>query len=561
MLDNERRDNDWRDNDDQLMAELQSFGRTLETATNEPMRHTEPPASADSGDLVKSLTPEHGRQPAWWLLAAAIVLLAAGFGLGLLWPNEPTAIESVGNQEDADTDLPESIDGSLQDGEQSSIEPAPEPMPSTIERVDSSVLISAAELEHRTGDSDAQSRAKVAAQAVVDELVTLEVFPGSDRQEVMARLATDGFTVGTTLDPEAEQAALSSIAEIYPSEFGRGDELGIVTINNEDASIAAIVSSEPSSDVPLLRAQLTGSAFKSFVLAALFEDGYSPTDTVRADGPCSFPLDENIYTVGGSFQVPASIAAATRASNNCAFVRLGQIVGLNRVVTMATAQGVTLPADAESYLSLPVGSVPVTAKEMAGAYGAFANEGLYEQPWLVATVTDRFGEVIYEHQPSETRAMTERTAALVTHVLESNVESGTGSRAQLAGGQAAAGKTGTTNDFVDAWFVGYTDYYTTAVWLGDPVGNDPIRIPGWQSFGGALPATIWGDYMSRLHEDLTPRPFDEVVLSEGERLVVAEEPVFCEEPFGAFQGRPVGIELVDTDGDGESDCLRPVPAD
>ncbi|MGH1494173.1 MAG: penicillin-binding transpeptidase domain-containing protein, partial [Acidimicrobiales bacterium] len=247
------------------------------------------------------------------------------------------------------------------------------------------------------------------------------------------------------------------------------------------------------------------------------------------------------------------------SSNNCAFVRLGQVVGNDKVAQVSRRLGIsTLGPDVGEYLSLPLGVTVVHPMEMASAYAALGNDGKYNAAWYIERVEDRDGNVIYQKEEDWTRAVSEQTARQVTGVLESNVVRGTGTRARLSNGHAAAGKTGTTNDFVDAWFVGYSDYYSTAVWLGNPDdATTRIRIPGWRGFGGGLPATIWGAFMNEIHADLEPVEFPDAEPVRGGRyLKVAGEIDFCDEI--EVEGRTVGTELIDENGDGRFDCFRPI---
>jgi penicillin-binding protein 1A len=137
----------------------------------------------------------------------------------------------------------------------------------------------------------------------------------------------------------------------------------------------------------------------------------------------------------------------------------------------------------------------VTPLEMASAYSAIPNGGIHETAYFVDRVEDRTGKVIVEHSPNPTRAVSARSACLATRILENNVQSGTGTNARL-GAQPAAGKTGTTEGNSNTWFVGYTPYLTTAVWMGIPsegtksMGN----LAGQEQFGGLWPATIWRNF-------------------------------------------------------------------
>ena len=402
-------------------------------------------------------------------------------------------------------------------------------------------------------------------EEALQQLLKNEDILGGDAQDRFNHVFRGGLKIYTTFDPDAQAAAERARAELLP-ETEEGFTVAIATVETHTGAVRAVVGG-PEFEVDKFNLatqglRQPGSSMKTFVLAALFEAGYSPNDVVRADGPCTFPVPgQEDYTVGGSFRGRQSLAAVTRSSNNCAFVRAGQVVGNENVAQVARRLGITsLPPEAGEFLSLPLGVTVVHPMEMAGAYAALANDGRFNEPWYIERVEDRDGNVIYQKDPDDwTQAVRRNTGRLVAQVLESNVQSGTGTRAQLReSGNFAAGKTGTTNDAVDAWFVGFTDYYATAVWLGKPDDAETrIRIPGWSSFGGGLPAAIWGAYMDDLHMGLEPVPFPEPErVPGGQYLKVEGEIDFC--PGVSFDGGSRGTQKVDSNGDGIDDCFAPL---
>jgi penicillin-binding protein 1A len=202
-----------------------------------------------------------------------------------------------------------------------------------------------------------------------------------------------------------------------------------------------------------------------------------------------------------------SITAQTQASNNCAFLRLGQVVGLSKVVDVAKRLGITSQLEqlsdtgGASFIpkSLPLGSRGVRPFDMAAAYSVFANDGVRNTPYLIERIEDSKGRVLYQHQAAPQRVISSDVARLVNQVLVANVEDGTGTKAKLFSGQPAAGKTGTTNRSSDVWFVGYTPQMATAIWMGAPKGNyslDGAGIAG--ATGGKYPAATWGSYTTQL---------------------------------------------------------------
>jgi penicillin-binding protein 1A len=144
---------------------------------------------------------------------------------------------------------------------------------------------------------------------------------------------------------------------------------------------------------------------------------------------------------------------------------------------------------------------------MASAYATLANDGVYNPPYMINKVEDRNGRVIFQHQPAPKPVVSPKTARLVTAILQQNVTSGTGTAAALGTGQPAAGKTGTHTGSYDAWFVGYTPYLATAVWIGGLGAQFTIRLGGAGITGGSYPARIWGDFMRAWHTGHSIVPF------------------------------------------------------
>jgi penicillin-binding protein 1A len=205
--------------------------------------------------------------------------------------------------------------------------------------------------------------------------------------------------------------------------------------------------------------------------------------------------------------VGGTITSVTSASSNGAFVRLEQTVGARNVIDMANRLGLSIwPGATEPTLTL--GVEDSTPLQMASAYSAIANGGIHQDAYFVERVEDSTGAVLLQHSSTGRRAFTSATACNVTQVLAQNVLGGTAKRAKLSQ-QVAAGKTGTTQNNTDAWFVGYTPYLATSVWMGIPGGLQEMGTFGGYSeiFGGTIPALIWHDFNERYHEDRDPLTF------------------------------------------------------
>jgi penicillin-binding protein 1A len=341
-----------------------------------------------------------------------------------------------------------------------------------------------------------------------------------------------GLRVFTTLDPLAQQQALAARDSVLPLENGVVPQPGVNPYTGEpNRASVGMASIEPATgavrtmvggpgfdgykyNLATQNTRGVGSSFKTFVLATIMEQGYSPDDIINGQAPCQFAdrtADGGVYDVsnfadgGGSL---GSITAATLASSNCAFVRLGMIAGVNNVAEMAYRLGIPRerpdadgdgdpePTICASCNSTPLGPAGITPLEMASAYATLANDGVYNAPYLVDRIEDRNGQVIYQHTPAPEQRVSPETARLVSSVLQQNVQSGTGTRARISG-QPAAGKTGTNQGSRDAWFVGYTPALSTAVWLGGLGYEYEVRISGGPGItGGQYPARIWGAFMN-----------------------------------------------------------------
>ena len=233
-----------------------------------------------------------------------------------------------------------------------------------------------------------------------------------------------------------------------------------------------------------------GSAFKPFVYATAIEAGYSPATVIDH-------LDDPVETARGAWtpedehssSSSLTLRAALRTSSNRAAVRLLQQVGIARTVQYAKDMGV---GNVPSVPSLALGSGEVTLQAMTAAYAAFINHGLVPRPLMIRRVEDRDGTVLYESHASSSRAISDTTAFLMSTMMADVINAGTGARARSLGFTLpAAGKTGTTNDFNDAWFIGFTPKLATGVWVG--FDQPHTILPN--GFAADIAVPVWAKFM------------------------------------------------------------------
>lgn len=324
-----------------------------------------------------------------------------------------------------------------------------------------------------------------------------------------------GLKIYTTIDPAAQIAAdMAQQSTLPAAATDQGITMAMVSVDPTGA-VRAVVGgpgfSEFQYDIATYDGEdgnggrQTGSSFKTIVMLTALEQGVQPNDTVGGAGSWPNPGGTpNPYTISGA---GGTLDSVTASSSNGAYVRLGATVGRENVVAMAEKLGITSDFDPR-VIPMPLGVFNVTPLEMAAAYAAMTNGGIYNEPYFIEKVEDRNGNVLIEHEAHPTRAISAQTACLASEILRHNVERGTGKNAQL-GPQPAAGKTGTTEKNTDTWFVGFTPYLTTAVWMGFPGEAKPMpRIYGQELFGSLYSAKAW-QVMNRAYLDARDLPVAE----------------------------------------------------
>jgi membrane peptidoglycan carboxypeptidase len=299
----------------------------------------------------------------------------------------------------------------------------------------------------------------------------------------------------------------------------------MVSIENATGAVRAMVGGPGYENyrynvVSQLPGRQTGSTFKTFVLLTALGQGAVPSDSIAGGGsfpnPAGTPNPYNISGAGGT------LTSITAGSSNGGYVRLGQIVGLTEVGETAERMG--LRTDFGDYpISLPLGTLLTTPMDMASAFSAIANGGSRNPWYLIERIEDAKGNVLFEHEPAPTRALTEQVACLATNVLTEVVRSGTATRARLPN-QVAAGKTGTTERNSDAWFVGFTPYLTTAVWMGNPDANVSMaNLGGVANFGGTYPAALWRELNTVYHAERPSQAFPTCEGGRAGRAITARD--------------------------------------
>lgn len=248
-----------------------------------------------------------------------------------------------------------------------------------------------------------------------------------------------------------------------------------------------------------------GSAFKPILYASCFEHGATP-ETLVSNEPVSIPDGDHIWSPG-NFEGEAeggerTIRQALQYSVNlCAVHAILELTTPQDVVKMAHRLGIR--SNIPPYPSIALGSAEVTPLELTSAYSTFANEGVRATPYAVVRVEDRNGKVLYRAHPEFDNVLEPRICHMMTSALSDVVNAGTAVRIRSLGFHfPAAGKTGTTQNFSDAWFVGYTPQYTAGVWVG--FDDKRIGFTGADGQGGRAAAPIWGIFMKSVYDELHP---------------------------------------------------------
>ncbi|MEM6445179.1 MAG: transglycosylase domain-containing protein [Cyanobacteria bacterium J06642_2] len=308
-------------------------------------------------------------------------------------------------------------------------------------------------------------------------------------------------TIDMNLQRDAQEIVDTSIGQL--AAWGhRVNQGALVTVDSRTGYVKAMVGGVNAKRGQFNRAvqarRQPGSAFKPFVYYAALATGRYGPGTVLQDTPITFwggPRPYKPRNYDNTFMGAISFQQSLAQSRNVSTVKLADKVRIQRVIDAAYAAGIRQELD--PVLSLSLGSVDLSPLEMAAAYAAFANGGYRVEPTLLLKVSDARGKVLHAAQPQKEQTLDPWAVASLNHLMLSVVRGGTGKRAQLPDGRQVAGKTGTTSDFRDAWFVGHVPQMATAVWIG----NDDYSPMTRGTAGGVAVAPIFRRFMTRAVAD------------------------------------------------------------
>ncbi|WP_337504811.1 transglycosylase domain-containing protein, partial [Mitsuokella jalaludinii] len=336
----------------------------------------------------------------------------------------------------------------------------------------------------------------------------------------------DGLQVYTTIDMDMQRAAEKAMKGL-PN--GKKDANGVqqpqgalVAIDPHTGYVKAMVGGRGTDQFnrATMAERQPGSAFKPFVFAAALENKFSPS-TVINDSPIKIG-DWEPQNDEHTFSGAVTMRQVAQHSMNVPTVKIAQKLGIEKVLYYAQEMGIsTLVMDGphnDKNLASALGGLTkgVTPLELTSAYGTFANKGVHVDPVVIVKVLDRNGKVIDEANPEQHNVISESSAADLTSMLQDVIRAGTGRRANI--GRPAAGKTGTTSDYHDAWFVGYTPDLVASVWIGN---DDNTSLGG--IYGGTVPATIWKNFMTEALKGTPAKDFDGSESSGGDSIGSLED--------------------------------------
>ncbi|MDX2027604.1 MAG: PBP1A family penicillin-binding protein [Alphaproteobacteria bacterium] len=311
--------------------------------------------------------------------------------------------------------------------------------------------------------------------------------------------STQDVTVATTLDLKLQRQAEKHIDAILSKQNSRDVAQAALVTLGYDGAVKAMVGGRDYRQSQFNRAtqalRQPGSAFKPIVYLTALQQGLTPDDIIL-DAPITLGKwsPENF---DGKYRGPVTVREGLAQSLNTVAVRVFQQAGVDNVIATAQALGISSPLARDTALAL--GASEVTPLELTSAYASLAAGGRAITPYAIKEIRNRQGQIIYRH-PDVTPPATVSSGAVetLTGMMEEVVRSGTGRRAAI--GRPVAGKTGTSSDYRDAWFMGFTGNYTTGVWLGND-DNHPMQ----KIVGGSLPAQLWHDYMADAEAALPER--------------------------------------------------------
>ena len=313
----------------------------------------------------------------------------------------------------------------------------------------------------------------------------------------------EDLIITSTIDPKLQAQAHKSVTDVINKyeKTRKVTEGALVSLDTETGAMRALIGGRDYKASKFNRAvqaqRQPGSSFKPFVYAAALENGFTP-GTVRIDQPINIAgwQPEN-YTK--TYRGPINIREALKLSINTVAAQVGAEIGPTKVVELANRFGINSKLGA--HYAIALGASESNLLDMTASYMVFANEGLKRSPYSILKITDTSGNVLYtqsSRQPE--RVYAAPYARQMTSMLRDVVDTGTGHGAKL-GKRQVAGKTGTSQDFRDAWFVGFSRDYTTGVWLGNDDNSPMVKVTG-----GLLPVDAWVTYMRAASKGKKNRP-------------------------------------------------------
>ena len=311
----------------------------------------------------------------------------------------------------------------------------------------------------------------------------------------------EDIVVTTTLSHHLQATAEQALTAELDAKGSRWNvSQGAVVTLGPNGEIKALVGGRNYADSQFNRViaahRQPGSSFKPFVYLTALERGLTP-DTIREDAPITIKgwSPEN---ASRDYQGPVTLTKALAMSLNTVAVRLGLEVGAKAIANTAHRLGIT--SDLQANASIALGTSEVTPLEMASAYVPFANGGIGVQPHIILRVRTADGKLLYQRKGSSNgRIIEPQYVAMMNAMLQETLLTGTARKAELPGWQAA-GKTGTSQDYRDAWFIGFTSQYVTAVWLGNDDSSPTKKVSG-----ANLPVEIWSRFMKEAHKNIPPQ--------------------------------------------------------